>query len=786
MDSKKSVLLRGLTATAVSLAMLGAFAMAGTTANAADDYTITIHAASADRGGSYTLAGRKFTAYKLADYVDGTYVSIGSQDKAAGQKLDGVSVDTPTAIRADLNRVLAKTTGVTDVTKLPGWAESGKDPISWMGGFKQDKKDATHTGNNQASGSFGFGWNESGPQGNGNISPDKAYTGSVREFADNLVKDAAALAKVKTQPSVSVDCKVADTCVVPLTATQGSGIYLILDSGSTTEWKKGEVTYTTGTTQPMIVPTKADTADLATVDGYKPSDPANLGTTGKLGEITVKNVADQEVLPTNPPNGDQDNPPSPKQRDENQTTGKDASDNASDLGDTIPYVVNYRVPDLSAYRNAKDNGRAWTYLYRIIDNTANGLKITGTPTVKLYPAGVTLYDANGKALPEDKIVDSKGQKVTPTVITPTQETTEPAMPTSDAQASATGQTTETHDAWYSLTNDANDHSRLVIGLGKWLVNNYGDLALNDKTKTLYGSQIQIRYNATVTSKILANGNKTNNANWLNYSDKPSDVTSASSHDTPHVTVKQWTYDIDLHKRSSTSTNVGLEDAKFTLTVKDNKNTADAKKNGTVLKFVSASQTKGDYRLAVTGETGSTELVTGKDGLLRLRGLDLGTYTLTETEPPTHYQKLTQSEDVTISAVFEDTPGDYVIPNYQTELKYTISQNNRIPVWNQPMFNFATVANKAPAGLTINGNTATWGQKDQSGKWYADDKTNVVASDLTLWNRPINVMLAKTGGYVGITMISIVGTLLVLIGAASMIRKRHDTKPENDLFAGLAK
>lgn len=811
MDSKKSILLRGAVASILSLAMLGGAAFSGIAANAAEptyvnDYKITIEAAQADRGGANTLKGRSFTAYKIADYVDGTYVSIKKQDPDAAKQLDGVAVDTPAAIRADLNRVLAKTTGVTDVTKLPGWTESGKDPVSWMGGFKQTKRDPNNPtqtpGNNQASGSFGFGWNESGPQGNGNISPDKAYTGSVREFADNLVKDAAAMAAVKKMPNVSVTCPTdqgQNTCVVPITATQGSGIYLIIDTAGTTKWQQGNMTYTTGTTQPMIVPTKPDVKDMATMPGYKPSDQTELGTTGKLGVIVIKNVADNEVLPpcvpptnppTTPPTTPPCTPPNPKQRDEYQNTGKDAADNASDVGDTVPYVVDYRVPDLSAYRNAKDNGRNWIYSYRVIDQTQAGLKIDpASITVKLYPADANLYDGKGKPLPEDQIVDKNGNKITPTVITPTAVDPEPAMPAvsdKSTDATPTGQKGETNEAWYFLKNNDDDHSRLVIGLGKYLVNHYGDLALNDKTKTLYASQIQIRYKATITPKILLHSDMTNNENWLDYSDTPSDVASGSHHETPHTKIKQWTYDIDLHKRATTS-NFGLAGAKFTLTVKNNANAADGKKNGTVLKFIPATATKGDYRLATAADTNaSTELVTGDDGILRLRGLDLGTYTLTETLPPTHYQQLKSSEDITITAQFEDTAGDFITPNHQTELKYAITQNNRVPVWNQPMFNF--LAENKTAGLTIDANkaTATWGGKDASGKWYADDKTNIVSADLVLWNRPINVMLAKTGGYFGVGVISFIGALLVIAGVTANIRKRRTTKPaDNDLYAGMS-
>ena len=61
-----------------------------------------------------------------------------------------------------------------------------------------------------SAGTFGFGWNESGPQHMGTNSPDKAYVGTVREFADQIAKDATALAAVKAQPhSATVTCQAA-------------------------------------------------------------------------------------------------------------------------------------------------------------------------------------------------------------------------------------------------------------------------------------------------------------------------------------------------------------------------------------------------------------------------------------------------------------------------------------------------------------------------------------------------------------------------------------------------
>lgn len=413
-------------ASTMAMATLAALACAPA-ANAATPLSLTVNAGDNQN----TLKGRRLTAYRLADYVDGTYVSTDGKYK----DLDGVAVHTPDALKSALDPVLAKVTGVNggNVANLPGWADSGKDPIAWMGGFRQ------HDGSDQSVGAFGFGWNESGPQHMGTNSPDKAYVGTVREFADQIAKDATALAAVKAQPhSATVTCQAGASCTIPI---DDSGVYMILDTGSDTTWTGTlnglNATYNVGSAQPMIVPSKPSDADLATVSGYnQPMDRDRLGTTGKLGEITIKNVDDQEVLPP----GSQ-NPP--KKRDESVAAGKDAADNASDVGDVIPYVVHYRVPDLSAYRNAKDNGRPWIYTYRVNDQTTKGLRINSTPTA-------TITDTTGKTV----------------TIPLTRVTTLPNMPNGANDSSATGQTTETAEAWYYLEQQDGDASHMVIGLGK--------------------------------------------------------------------------------------------------------------------------------------------------------------------------------------------------------------------------------------------------------------------------------------------------------------------------------
>lgn len=714
-------------------------------------YDITINAAANEAGGVNTLKGRRFTAYKLADYVDGTFVNTGNKD------LDGVAVDTPDALKPDLDRVLAKTAGVPDVSQLPGWKDAGKDPVAWMGGFRQ-----TLGSSNQADGKFGFGWNESGPQKNGNNSPTKAYTGTVREFADNIVKDAAALAKVKTREhSNEVTCTAASSCTIPL---KSSGLYLILDSapedkGTYTDANGFKNTWNIGVTQPMIVPTKADSKDLATQSPYATHDGSSLGTVGKLGVITVKNVADQDVLP----------PATPKRRDETVNPGKDAADNGSDIGDTIPYVVNYRIPDMSAYKAAYDNHDKWIYNYRIIDKTDPGLRINSLQNVTITVPGI----------------DGKTITVKPTVVS--------ALPSYAADGAGTpdGQPGEP-DAWVYLNTDANDASHLEVGLGRWIVKNYGDIAKNDKTQTMYKHQFTVRYTATVTPKVLQHKNMTKNDNHLEYSANPNNVNSGKVVPTPEVKIRQWTYDIDLHKRAATSY-AGLEGAKFKVTVKDNANKADAKANGSTMKWVLADGTAGDYRQAVAGDQNPTDTVTtGKGGLLRLRGLDLGTYTLTETQAPRNYQPLKSSEDVRISATFMDDKTNWTTPDAQTSATETISQNNSILALKK-MFAFNTPQATVPAGMSVSDTRVVWGAptdidghvtretpadvaknlKAADGTYIADDKTNFVPANLALLNQPINVMLAQTGGVIAFGAAGVAGLLMLAMGLVILARRRTE-------------
>lgn len=759
-------------------ALAGATATAG--AAAADEpYDITVRAAGEESGGHHTLAGRVLVAYRLADYVDGTYVSVGHTDGSA-KGTDGVAVRTLDALRPALNRVLAKTAGVERVEDLPGWDQgddpaahhASADPIAWLGGFRQD------AGSDQSSGSFGYGWNESGPHGMGGNSPDKAYAGSVREFAAHLVKDGEAMGAVAAAnpEATPVECAAAATCVVPAAS---SGIHLLVDTAeaTVTPYTDGQGrtgTRTTGSSQPMIVPTRPADADIS--PAHPDSDRTRLGTVGALGEIVIKNVADEEVLPG-------DNPP--KQRDESESIGRDAADNGVDIGDFIPYMVSYRVPDLSDYRAALDNADPWIHEYRVIDETQHGLRIADPPTVDLYAPEARLYGEDGKPLSEDLVFDADGDHMNPAATI--ELTRVDAIPTfaKDGEGTPDGQNGQP-DAWYYLATDGRDRSTMVIGLGKWLVRNYGDLRTGDRTpiagpddvgtRLLHGSQLAIRYMAQITPQILDGtdlrdgeaSNLTRNDSRLDYSDKPSDVNSGSHHPTPRTRIRQWTYDIDLTKRSASSPERTLEGVRFSLAVKDTVNRHDAKADG-ILKLVLVDGAGGEYRHPMPGEEGTAELVTGQGGRLRIRGLDLGVYTLAETQPPAEHRMIAEPEDLTITALFEDDPATLTIPDHQTEAKLEMTGNNRADD-GTPLLSFAADRTKLPEGLTLDGNAATWGGRDEAGVWHADDKASWLTASLSLRNQPVPVSLPQTGAQVLAWASVSAGLALTGIGLALLARE----------------
>lgn len=140
-----------------------------------------------------------------------------------------------------------------------------------------------------------------------------------------------------------------------------------------------------------------------------------------------------------------------------------------------------------------------------------------------------------------------------------------------------------------------------------------------------GTIIMVTYNATLNKNAVIDGDGNTNEVKLGYGNHQNTVPSK-------VTTKS--YQFDLVKVDGT-TNKLLDGAEFEL--------ADGE---TRLSFV--KDANGNYRVATTGEKGTTTTITVKNGKVNIYGLAGKTYTLTETKAPDGYNKLVTPETINLT------------------------------------------------------------------------------------------------------------------------------------------
>jgi len=140
-----------------------------------------------------------------------------------------------------------------------------------------------------------------------------------------------------------------------------------------------------------------------------------------------------------------------------------------------------------------------------------------------------------------------------------------------------------------------------------------------------GTTIMVTYNATLNKDAVIDGDGNTNEVTLGYGNHQNTVPSK-------VTTKS--YQFDLVKVDGT-TNKLLDGAEFEL--------ADGE---TKLSFV--KDANGNYRVATTGEKGTTTTITVKNGKVNIYGLAGKTYTLTETKAPDGYNKLVTPETINLT------------------------------------------------------------------------------------------------------------------------------------------
>lgn len=178
------------------------------------------------------------------------------------------------------------------------------------------------------------------------------------------------------------------------------------------------------------------------------------------------------------------------------------------------------------------------------------------------------------------------------------------------------------------------------------------LTITFKTDAIYahqGDTVVANYSAKLNSNAVIEGNGNPNKVTLTYANNPGfDESSKTLEDE----TKTYTYGFKIHKVDKVEESKNLENAVFE--IKD--------KEGKVAYFTEDKDNKGQYtfvKFVGEGETapaGTTKDVTSLGGttLAEVKGLDAGTYTMTETHAPDGYTKLAGDITVTIADQGEQT------------------------------------------------------------------------------------------------------------------------------------
>ncbi len=212
---------------------------------------------------------------------------------------------------------------------------------------------------------------------------------------------------------------------------------------------------------------------------------------------------------------------------------------------------------------------------------------------------------------------------------------------------------ELDSSYYTVTVDSANANKFSVKVDILKAIADGKIEAGNSLYTYYTGVLN------ADAKVYDEGKQQNTA-YLQYSNNPHDNTTKG--ETPHVTVYDWTFKMNVQKIDGADEEKELSGAKFVLSKSGTVDLGAIDENGTpaktenLIKLVYDS-TNNTYRVATASDANTTYVMTA--GNITIRGLDDAVdYYLYETKAPAGYNRLTEPVKFKINATYNETGDTY--------------------------------------------------------------------------------------------------------------------------------